>query len=160
MKIQLALTSTLVLLLSACAGSYPERVVTKGPLICAADEVCPEIAMRWNDEQRNGFKITAEINNPEQYDIKKFNFVIDGQAYEYSTIQATQYRNDAQNKISTNSIVVPVSFLNSFHNAKQIDLKLTTDKGEIARPVLGADGSKSSAYLTFIKGYVGQITTQ
>lgn len=160
MKIQIALTSAFALLLSACAGSYPERVVTKGPLICAADEVCPEIAMRWNDEKRNGFKITAEIQNPEQYDIKKFNFVIDGQPYEYSTIQATQYRAEAQNKVSENSIIVPVSFLNSFHNAKEITLKLSTDKGEITRPVLTADGQKSSAYLTFIKGYTGQLITE
>lgn len=159
MKIQLALTSALALLLSACAGSYPEqRVVTKGPLICAADEVCPEIAMRWNDEKRNGFKITAEIKNPEQYDIKKMSFLIDGQPYDYSTIEATQYSAEDQNKISTNSIVVPVSFLNSFRSAKEIDLKLVTDKGDILRPVLKADGHKSSAYLTFLKGYTGQIT--
>lgn len=158
MKFQIALSSALALLLSACATSHLEqRVVTKGPLICAADEVCPEIAMRWNDEQRNGFKITAEINNPEQYDIKKFTFLIDGQPYEYSTVQATQYRADAQNKVSSNSIVVPVSFLNSFHSAKEIDLKLSTDKGDILRPVLTADGHKSSAYLTFIKGYTGQV---
>lgn len=158
MKIQLALTSALALILSACATSHPEqRVVTKGPLICAADEVCPEIAMRWNDEKRNGFKITAEIANPEQYDIKKFSFLIDGQPYEYSTLGATQYSAEAQNKISKNSIVVPVSFLNSFNNAKEIDLKLSTDKGDILRPVLKADGQKSSAYLTFLKGYTGQL---
>lgn len=157
MKIQIALLSSF-LLLTGCAGSYPERVVTKGPLICEANEVCPELAMRWNDEQRNGFKITTEINSPEQYDIKQFVFLVDGQAYAYSTIQPTQYTTTDANKLSSNSINVPVSFLNSFLGGKEIDLKLVTDKGDISRAILKANGQQSSAYLTFLKGYTGQVT--
>lgn len=156
MKIQLALISSLALL-TACAGSYPERVVTKGPLICAADEICPELSMRWIDDKRNGFKVTAEINNPQQFDIKQMNFIIDGQPYAYSTIQATEYQSQENSKISSNSINVPVSFLNSFRTAKEIDLQLVTDQGNLERPILKADGQKSSAYLTFIKGYTGQL---
>ncbi|TCM68366.1 hypothetical protein EC844_10569 [Acinetobacter calcoaceticus] len=156
MKIKLALISSLALL-TACAGSYPERVVTKGPLICEANEVCPELAMRWVDEKRNGFKITAEINNPQQFDIKQMNFIIDGQPYVYSTIQPTEYVS-AENgiKTSANSINVPVSFLNSFRSAKEIHVELKTDQGSIDRALLTADGKQSSAYLTFLKGYTGQ----
>lgn len=156
MKTQLALVSALVLL-TGCAGSYPERVVTKGPLICAADEVCPELALRWNEEKRNGFKITAEINNATAYNIQQLNFIVDGQPYVYSTIQATQVKTIAGLQKSSNSINVPVSFLNSFRDAKEIDLKLVTDKGEITRPLLKANGEKSSAYLTFLKGYTGEV---
>ena len=113
MKLQLALVAT-VALFTGCAGSYPERVVTKGPLICEAAEVCPELAMRWIDEKRDGFKITAEINQPTKYDIKQFVFLVDGQPYEYSTVNPTQYTE----QVSSNSIIVPVSFLNSFRNGK------------------------------------------
>jgi len=129
----------------------------KNSVICASDEICPELALRWNDEKRDGFKITAEINNPEQFEIKQLNFIIDGQPYVYSTVQATQYSTQAASKISSNSIYVPVSFLNSFRDAQAIDLKLVTDKGDIERPLLTADGKKSSAYLTFLKGYTGQV---
>lgn len=156
MKIQLALISAAILM-TACAGSAPERIVTKGPLICSANEVCPELAIRWKEETRDGFKITAEINNAQQYNIKQLNFIVDGQAYVYSTINSTQFKKSANTTISSNSITVPVSFLNSFRDAKEIELKLVTDQGEITRPILKANGEKSSAYLTFIKGYTGQI---
>lgn len=154
MKLQLALISSIACLtLAGCAGSYPEKVVTKGPLICEANEVCPELAMRWNEEKRNGFKITAEINNSNKYDIKQFVFLVDGQPYAYSTINPTQY----SGQTSSNSINVPASFLNSFRSGKEITLKLVTDQGDIERPILKADGQQSSAYLTFLKGYTGQI---
>lgn len=157
MKLKFAFLSTMVVL-AGCAGAYPERVVTKGPLICAANEVCPELAMRWNEEKRNGFRITTEINNAQQFDIKQFVFLVDGQPYTYSTIEPTKYTSLGATKVSSNSINVPVSFLNSFRNAKTIELKLVTDQGEINRPILTADGQKSSAYLTFLKGYTGDLT--
>lgn len=159
MKIKLALISSIVLL-TGCVASLPERVVTKGPLICQADEICPELSMLWNDEKRNGFKITAEINNPEQFNITQMNFIIDGQDYVYSTIQTTQFTKQETTTTSSNSIVVPVSFLNSFRDAKQIDLKIVTDKGNIERPILTTAGHKSSAYLTFLKGYAGDDVAQ
>ncbi|OTG82846.1 hypothetical protein [Acinetobacter sp. ANC 4648] len=156
MKIQIALISAFVIL-TGCASSQPLKVITKGPLICEADEVCPELAMRWNEETRNGFKITTEINNPEQFDIKQLVFLVDGQPYAYSTISPTAYTTTGHLKTSTNSIHVPVSFLNSFRDGKEINLKLVTDKGEINRPILKANGQKSSAYVSFLKGYTGQM---
>lgn len=157
MKLQFAVISSLACLtLAGCAGSYPERVVTKGPLICEANEVCPELSMRWKDEVRDGFKITAEINNPTKYDITQFVFLVDGQPYTYSTINTTQYAGT----VSSNSINVPVSFLNSFRNGKEISLKLVTNQGDVERSILKADGQQSSAYLTFLKGYTGQIVIQ
>lgn len=160
MKIQLALLSS-VLLLTACATPNSLKVVTKGPLICEANEVCPELAMRWNEEKRDGFKITADIKNAEQYNIQQFVFTVDGQPYAYSTIAATENTTlENGSKLSSNYIIVPVSFLNSFRNGKEISLKLMTDKGDIERPLLKADGQKSSAYLTFIKGYSQHLTQQ
>ena len=155
MKIQLAFLSS-VLLLTACATPNSLKVVTKGPLICETNEVCPELAMRWNEEKRNGFKITAEINNVNKYMIKQFVFLVDGQTYAYSVLNQTQFTG----QVSANSIYVPASFLNSFRNGKEISLKLITDQGDIERSVLKADGQQSSAYLTFLKGYTGQIPTK
>ena len=155
MKTQLFLISTLALL-TAWAGSYPDRVVTKGPLICLSNEICPELSVRWNEETRDGFKISAEINHTATYDIKQLVFVVDGQPYIYSTIEPTAHTTSESVITSTNSIRVPVSFLNSFRDAKTIDLKLVTDQGEIQRPILKEDGQKSSAYLTFLKGYAVQ----
>lgn len=158
MKTQLALISALVLM-TGCAGSYPERVVTKGPLICTADQVCPQLALGWNEEERKGFKITAEINDSLQYEIKQLSFIVDGQPYTYSTIMPTKYVKQQDTlQTSSNSIYVPVSFLNSFRNAKAIDLKLVTNQGEITRPILKENGEKSSAYLTFQKGYSTQLS--
>ena len=155
MKTQLFLIATLTLL-TACAGSYPERVVTKGPLICASNEICPELAVRWNEETRDGFKISAEINHATAYEIKQLVFAVDGQSYIYSTIEPTAHTKSESTITSINSIHVPVSFLNSFRDAKTIDLKLVTDQGEIQRAILKEDGQKSSAYLTFLKGYAAQ----
>lgn len=154
MKTHLALISS-VLLLTACAGQVSERVVTKGPLICTSDEICPELSMRWKEETREGFKVSAEITNADSYDIKQFVFLVDGQPYTYSTIEPTQYVSQTNLKTSSNFIRVPTSFLNSFRDGKQIDLKLITDKGDIQRPILKENGEKSSAYLTFLKGYAG-----
>lgn len=156
MKTHLLLISSF-LLLGGCVSNMPDRVVTKGPLICAANEVCPELAVRWNEETRDGFKISAEINHPEAFDIKQLVFVVDGQPYTYSTIEATTHTKSENAVTSSNSIRVPASFLNSFRNAKTIDLKLVTDKDEIVRPILKDNGEKSSAYLTFLKGYTGQV---
>ena len=109
--------------------------------------------MRWNQEKRDGFKVSAEINSPEQYNIQEFIFTVDGQPYTYSTIAATEFSTGKnQETISTNHIIVPVSFLNSFRNSKEINLKLVTDKGAIERPVL-KNGQQSSAYIAFIKTY-------
>lgn len=157
MKTQLCLISLLALL-TACAGSYPERVITKGPLICVSNEICPELAVRWNEETRDGFKISAEINHATAYEIKQLVFVVDGKPYTYSTIDPTAHTKFESVIQSTNSIRVPVSFLNSFKDAKMIDLKLITDQGEIQRPILKENGEKSSAYLTFLKGYTAQST--
>ena len=157
MKLQLALISSLACLtLAGCAGSYPDRVETKGLLICEANEICPELSVRWKEEARDGFKITAEINNVNKYMIKQFVFLVDGQTYAYSVLNQTQFTG----QVSANSIYVPASFLNSFRNGKEISLKLITDQGDIERSVLKADGQQSSAYLTFLKGYTGQIPTK
>lgn len=155
MKLKLALLSTAIFL-SACAGSHSERIVTKGPLICAADEICPDLSIGWIEDKRNGFKIAAEISNPVKYDIKQLKFIVDGQSYEYSTLKATQFITIAGITTSSNHIYVPVSFLNSFRDAKNIELSIVTDQGEITRSILKENGEKSSAYLTFIKGYTTQ----
>ena len=157
MKIQLALITSF-LILSGCVNNPADRIVTKGPLICAADEVCPELSLRWNEETRDGFKITAEINDSSAYDIKQMVFLVDDQPYVYSTIDPTKNVTNAGLITSSNAIRVPVSFLNSFKDAKKIDLKLVTDKQEILRPILKENGEKSSAYLTFLKGYTNNNT--
>ncbi|SPL71467.1 hypothetical protein [Acinetobacter stercoris] len=156
MKIQYALLGSLILL-TGCVNNAPTKVITKGPLICSTGDVCPSLSAKWNQETRDGFKITADIDNPTKYDIKQLVFVVDGQAYTYSTIQPTVYTEAAGIVNSSNSIFVPRSFLNSFRNAKEIDLKLVTDQGEIVRPILTADGQKSSAFLTFEKGYTEEL---
>ena len=116
------------------------------------------MALRWNEETRDGFKITAEINDSSAYDIKQMVFLVDDQPYVYSTIDPTNTVTNAGVITSSNAIRVPVSFLNSFKDAKKIDLKLVTDKQEILRPILKENGEKSSAYLTFLKGYTNNNT--
>lgn len=153
MKTTLALIGTLFILTS-CAQHPTKYIVTKGPLICNTEEVCPELSFRWLEQSREGFKISADIASSQPYEIKQFEFLVDGQPYLYSTIEPTQHSIKNQQQLSSNSIHVPVSFLNSFRDGKQIDLKLVTDQGDIQRPILKENGEKSSAFLTFLKGYI------
>ena len=66
-------------------------------------------------------------------------------------------------ELITNIITIVLSVIGIVYECvlifnKKIDLKLVTDKQEILRPILKENGEKSSAYLTFLKGYTNNNT--
>lgn len=124
-------------------------------MICAQNELCPAVKVTWNEQSRSNLKITAYLPSAkDDYDIQQFVFLIDQKPYSYAPTTATthEYINRMVPHRSSNYIVVPSAFLSTFKNAKDIELKLVTDKGNITRPVY-RNGQQSSAYRAFINLY-------
>ncbi|NCI78131.1 hypothetical protein [Acinetobacter kanungonis] len=143
--------------LAGCATSstQPPNIASTGLLICAQNELCPAVKVTWNEQERSHLKITAYLPSAkEDYDIQQFVFLIDQKPYSYTPAAATthEYINRMVPHRSSNYIVVPSSFLSTFKNAKDIELKLVTNKGNITRPVY-RNGQQSSAYRAFINLY-------
>jgi hypothetical protein len=113
------------------------------------------VKVTWNEQNRNNLKVTAYLPSAkDDYDIQQFVFLIDQKPYSYAPTTATthEYINRMVPHRSSNYIVVPSAFLSTFKNAKDIELKLVTDKGNITRPVY-RNGQQSSAYRAFINLY-------
>lgn len=143
--------------LAGCATSstQPQNIASTGLLICAQNELCPAVKVTWNEQNRNNLKVTAYLPSAkDDYDIQQFVFLIDQKPYSYAPTTATthEYINRMVPHRSSNYIVVPSAFLSTFKNAKDIELKLVTDKGNITRPVY-RNGQQSSAYRAFINLY-------
>ena len=64
-------------------------------------------------------------------------FTIDGKTFSYAPIGPTQqkYINRLIPKRSSNTFVIPSSFLYELRNAKNVDLAIDTNKGVIKRSV-------------------------
>jgi hypothetical protein len=143
--------------LAGCATSstQPQNIASTGLLICAQNELCPAVKVTWNEQNRSNLKITAYLPSAkDDYDIQQFVFLIDQKPYSYAPTTTTthEYINRMVPHRSSNYIVVPSSFLSTFKNAKDIELKLVTNKGNITRSVY-RNGQQSSAYRAFINLY-------
>lgn len=139
----------------ATSSTQPQNIASTGLLICAQNELCPAVKVAWNEQNRSNLKVTAYLPSAkDDYDIQQFVFLIDQKTYSYVPAAATthEYIGRMVPHRSSNYIVVPSSFLSTFKNAKDIELKLVTDKGNITRPVY-RNGQQSSAYHAFINLY-------
>ena len=129
------------------------RTETTGPALCDAGLVCPEISVDW----KNGgsqYNLYADIFHKNQYDIQKFNFVVDGQNYSFSPSTASNYRKLQSSDLidSSNSITVPRSFLTVLSKAKTITLTLNTSQGDVNGTLLDSN-RESGGYKVFMRGY-------
>lgn len=130
------------------------RIETKGQVICEAAKPCAELTFDWKVKSNNLYKVRADLYDPQQYDIQRVTFNIDGQSYPYVVTGKTSNKNILNSSLinSFNFIDVPASLINKLYNAKAIDVSLLTDKGEISHSAL-KDGEESRAYKTFKRGY-------
>ncbi|MBP6114188.1 MAG: hypothetical protein KA474_05600 [Acinetobacter sp.] len=130
------------------------RVETKGQVICEASKPCTELTFDWKKQSNTLYKVTADLYDQEQFNIQAVNFQIDGNSFPFSASPKTALRPVLTSTVtnSSNFIEVPLSFINRFNKAKEINVTVVTDKGEISHAVL-KDGKESFAYKTFKNGY-------
>jgi hypothetical protein len=150
-----AIVTTMGLAGCATSNTQPQNIASAGLLICVQNELCPTVKVTWNEQNRSNLKVTAYLPSAkDDYDIQQFVFLIDQKPYSYAPTTATthEYINRMVPHRSSNYVVVPSAFLSTFKNAKDIELKLVTDKGNITRPVY-RNGQQSSAYRAFINLY-------
>lgn len=149
------IVATMGLVGCATSSTQPQNIASTGLLICAQNELCPAVKVTWNEQNRSNLKVTAYLPSAkDDYDIQQFVFLIDQKTYSYAPTAATthEYISRMVPHRSSNYIVVPSSFLSTFKNAKDIELKLVTNKGNITRPVY-RNGQQSAAYRAFINLY-------
>ncbi|AXY56569.1 hypothetical protein CDG60_08320 [Acinetobacter chinensis] len=130
----------------------PTKVLTRGQVTCEPGLICPELSVDWKQTADQLYKINIDIYDKEKYDIQKFLFIIDGQNYPYIPEFSTKYRTVPESTVidSSNYVSVPFSFLKRLKDAENVQLKLSTNKGEITNYLLN-NGKQSNAYKLFIR---------
>ena len=129
------------------------RTTTRGPLLCENIPGCPELAIDWTKRQ-GANDLSIHIYSPNQIELNEFTFVVDGKKYSYSTIGAASYRQLENSNVidSSNTVHVPSSLLTRFRNAKDIQVLLSSNQGDISHAVL-SNGTQSKAYRLFLRAY-------
>jgi len=129
------------------------RVNTRGQLLCEQGQVCPEVEIDWNKSQ-GAYPTTFHIYDRKQYEIKEVNIVIDGKTRSFSPIGNTTSRNINNSGIfaSSNSIEVPSSYFSQINKAKNIQVILSTNDGDLVHDMLRS-GKQSDAYRLFLRAY-------
>lgn len=129
------------------------RINTRGQLLCEAGTVCPEVEIDWNKNQGN-YPTTFHLYDRKQYEIKEVNFVIDGKPRSFSTIGNTASRNINNSGIfqSSNTIEIPANYFSQIHKAKNIQIIISTNDGDLVNDML-RNGKPSDAYRLFLRAY-------
>lgn len=123
---------------TATPSTTMDHLTTAGSLSCKANELCPNVVVEWNKEQKDRLNIDVALNSTyEYYDITGMTFSVDGKSFNYSPAEKTQqkYINRFIPKRSSNTFIIPSLFLHELRNAKNVELSIETDKGTIKRPV-------------------------
>lgn len=131
-----------------------KRIETTGQVICEPSKPCTELTFDWKKQSNELYKVTADLYDQEQFNIEHVNFQLDGEAFPFKASPKTGLRPVLNSTLinSSNLIEVPASFIDRFDKAKEINVSVVTDKGEISHAVL-KDGKESFAYKTFKNGY-------
>ncbi len=124
-----------------------------GSLNCKSNEICPIVLVEWDKKQNHKLSLeTVLISSYNYYDIKSITFLVDDKAFSYKPTGLTQQKsiNQLIPRHSLNSFILPRSFLEEINEAKNIEISIETDKGNIKRSVY-SETQKSMLYLNFIK---------
>jgi hypothetical protein len=129
------------------------RVNTRGQLTCNTNEVCPELDIDWNKNQGQ-YNVSFHLYDRQQYDLKEFTFIVDGKTRSFSTIGATTTRNINNSGIyeSTNNAEVPSNLFSQINQAKNIQVVISTNQGDITRDMLSPN-KQSDAFRLFRRAY-------
>lgn len=162
MKKTLSLMS-LCLVMSGCstlpdsATQSTGNLATAGSLNCKTNELCPNVFVEWDQQQKQQLRVETVLNSSyDYYDIKAITFLLDGKAFSYPATGPTQQKNINRliPRRSSNSFIVPSSFLYEISKAQQVELSIETDKGNIQRSVY-APNQPSMLYQNFVKLIAG-----
>jgi len=145
MKKVLCLLS-LCVLISGCANvqttdantTYMDHLATAGSLVCKSNELCPNVVVEWDKEQKEKLRLDVALTSTyEYYDIKSLSFSVDGKTFNYAPVGKTEqkYINRLIPKRSSNTFILPSVFLYELRGSKNVDLSIETDKGTIKRNV-------------------------
>jgi len=158
MKKTLSLLS-LCIVLSGCS-TMPDtstnstgNLATAGSLNCKANELCPNVFVEWDKQHKEQLRIETVLNSSyDYYDIKGITFLIDDKAFAYKPIGPTQQKNINRliPRRSSNSFILPSTFLYELKKAQNVELSIETDKGNIKRSVY-TPNQQSMLYHNFIK---------
>lgn len=129
------------------------RVNTRGQLSCNTNEVCPELDIDWN-RNKGQYGVAFHLYDRQQYDLKEFTFIIDGKTRSFSTLSTTTIRNLNNSGIyeSANNIEVPSNLFSQINQAKNIQVVISTNQGDITRDMLSPN-KQSDAYRLFRRAY-------
>ncbi|MDH0032068.1 MULTISPECIES: hypothetical protein [unclassified Acinetobacter] len=136
---------------NATTSGVIDHLATAGSLNCKSNELCPNVVVEWDKQQKDKLKLDVVLNSTyEYYDMKGITFWIDGKSFNYGTSEKTEqkYINRLIPKRSSNVFVIPSLFLYEFKNANNVDLSIETDKGVIKRSVY-TPTQKSTLYQNF-----------
>lgn len=158
MKKTLSLLS-LCIVMSGCS-TLPDsstnatgNLATAGSLNCKANELCPNVFVEWDQQQKQQLRVETVLNSSyDYYDIKAITFLIDGKAFSYPAAGPTQQKNINRliPRRSSNSFIVPSLFLYELSKAQNVELSIETDKGNIKRSVY-TPNQPSMLYQNFVK---------
>lgn len=123
---------------TSTSSNSNDLIATAGSLTCKANELCPSVVVEWDKQNKQQLKLDVALTSSyDYYDIGNIIFTIDGKTFTYAPIGPTQqkYINRLIPKRSSNTFVIPSSFLYELRNAKNVDLAIDTNKGVIKRSV-------------------------
>lgn len=115
-----------------------DHLATAGSLNCKSNEICPTVVVAWDKQTKEQLKIDVSLTSTyDYYDIKSISFSVDGKSFNYDAMTKTEqkYINRLIPRRSSNSFILPSSFLNELRSAQNIVLSISTDKGVIKRSV-------------------------
>ncbi|MBP7880751.1 MAG: hypothetical protein KAZ75_04595 [Acinetobacter sp.] len=115
-----------------------DHLATAGSLICKSNEICPNVIVEWDKQQKEQLKVDVALTSTYQYyDITSMTFLVDGKSFKYRPTEKTQqkYISKLIPKHSANTFVLPSSFLYELRGAKNVELSIETDQGMIQRSV-------------------------
>ncbi|MCH7357561.1 hypothetical protein MMP61_18665 [Acinetobacter sp. NIPH 1958] len=150
---------SLCIVMSGCStlpvSSVPstDNLATAGSLTCKANELCPNVFVEWDKQHKAQLSVETVLNSSyDYYDIKGITFVVDGKAFAYKPIGPTKQKNINRliPRRSSNSFVLPSTFLYELDKAKNVELSIETDKGNIKRSVY-TPSQQSMLYHNFVK---------
>lgn len=161
MKKVLCSLSLSVILISGCTNLQnsptPSTAInnlsTAGSLSCKVNELCPNVVVEWDKQQKERLKVDVALTSTyEYYDITGMTFFVDGKSFNYLPSEKTQqkYINRLIPKRSSNTFIIPSQFLYELKNVKDVELSIETNKGSIKRPVYSAT-QQSMLYQNFAK---------
>lgn len=115
-----------------------DHLATAGSLNCKSNELCPNVVVEWDKQQKDKLHLDVALTSTYQYyDINGLTFFVDGKSFSYTPAGKTEqkYINRLIPKRSSNSFSLPSAFLLELRNAKNVELAIATDKGSIKRSV-------------------------